>query len=60
MTGKFSWATILGLIASINMSMMKNTLADEKRIIGWLEKVYLLEYGLVLTSKIDTGARNSS
>lgn len=39
---------------------MRNALADEKRIIGWLEKVYLPEYGFALKAKIDTGAKNSS
>jgi hypothetical protein len=37
-----------------------NTIADEKRIIGWLEKVYLPKYGFVITTKMDTGAKNSS
>ncbi|MFB0505670.1 MAG: ATP-dependent zinc protease [Thermodesulfobacteriota bacterium] len=33
---------------------------NQKILIGWLEKVYLSEYEFALTTKMDTGAKNSS
>ncbi len=51
---------ILFFAALIISTAMRNALAGEKRIIGWLEKVRLPEYGFVLKAKIDTGAKNSS
>jgi len=33
---------------------------DEKRVMGWLEAVYLKPWGLRVTAKLDTGAKTSS
>lgn len=60
MIRKLSWMAILVLTISMSTRASKDALADEKRIIGWLERVYLPEYGFALKAKIDTGAKNSS
>lgn len=33
---------------------------NQKKIVGWLEEVYLPEYDFMARAKIDTGAKNSS
>ena len=50
------------LVPMMMASVLTQTasLADEKRIIGWLEKIHLPEYGFYVRAKMDTGARNSS
>ena len=35
-------------------------LADEKQVIGWVEKVAITDHDIILSAKIDTGAKHSS
>ncbi len=60
MPGKFSWIVTFVLMTSMGVIVEKSGSADEKRIIGWLENVYLPQYDFVLRAKIDTGAKSSS
>ncbi len=60
MPGRVFWIVALVIVCSMSSAVGKNVFAGEKRIIGWLEAVYLPEYNFVLTAKVDTGAKNSS
>lgn len=42
------------------MVLAQGTIAGQKIVIGWLEKVYLPQYEFALRGKMDTGAKNSS
>lgn len=60
MKGKSSWMAILILAILMSAAMGKAALGDQKKIIGWLEKVYLPKYDFAIKTKMDTGAKNSS
>ena len=58
---KWRWsrvALVLMMIAPVVVGTA--TGAEEKRVIGWLEKIHLPEYGFYVRAKMDTGAKNSS
>ena len=42
------------------MVLDPDAFGDQKKTIGWLEQVYLPEFGFSLRAKMDTGAKNSS
>ncbi len=60
MPGRLSWIVTFVLVIWMSVIVEKSGSAEEKRIIGWLENVYLPEYDFVLRAKIDTGAKSSS
>jgi hypothetical protein len=55
---KLSKLGLLTLSISVGMSIF--ALAEEKRIVGWIESVSIYPGNLKIKAKLDTGARNSS
>jgi len=60
MSRSIFWIAVLVVFILVNSVVLENAIADQKIIIGWLEKVYLPQHDLVVRAKIDTGAKNSS
>jgi len=51
---------VLLLMMIVPVAVGTASQAEEKRVIGWLEKIHLPEYGFYVRAKMDTGAKNSS
>ncbi len=60
MSRSLFWMAILVVVILTSSVVLENASADEKIVVGWLERVYLPEYGFALRAKIDTGAKHSS
>ena len=51
----YAWLVILLSIVAVSP-----VLAREKQIIGWVENVSITDHNIILSAKIDTGAKHSS
>lgn len=55
-------AVVAALVCALSLllALPSAAAAGKKRAIGWVEKVFLPQYGCLVKAKVDTGARNSS